>query len=66
MPILIVNIVIRLLLKDVEVMLIKSCDRAHNLETIFIHPQQKQQKILEETSKYFFPIFFKSLSKSAV
>lgn len=53
-------------LGDTEVILIKSCDRAHNLQTSNSLSLKKQQKILKETTEYFFPIFFNSLSKNIV
>ena len=53
-------------LRDIEVLLIKSCDRSHNLQTSASLSLEKQQKILKETNEYFFPIFFKILSQSAV
>lgn len=53
-------------LGDIEVLLIKSCDRSHNLQTSSSLSLEKQQKILKETNEYFFPIFFKILSQTAV
>lgn len=46
-------------LGDDEVAFIKSCDRAHNLETLDNLSQEQQLKILKETFKYFFPVFSK-------
>jgi (p)ppGpp synthase/HD superfamily hydrolase len=53
-------------LGDIEVLLIKSCDRLHNLQTLSSLSLEKQQKILKETNDYFFPVFFKFLSKNIV
>jgi (p)ppGpp synthase/HD superfamily hydrolase len=53
-------------LGDTEVMLIKACDRAHNLQTSSSLSLEKQQKILKETTEYFFPIFFNLLGKNIV
>jgi (p)ppGpp synthase/HD superfamily hydrolase len=53
-------------LGDTEVVLIKSCDRAHNLQTSSSLSLEKQQKILKETTEHFFPIFFNLLSKNIV
>lgn len=53
-------------LGDIEVLLIKSCDRLHNLQTLSSLSLEKQQKILKETNDYFFPIFFKILSQNVV
>ena len=53
-------------LGDIESVLIKMIDRWHNLQTSSSLSLEKQQKILKETSDYFFPIFFQFLSKEVV
>lgn len=42
--------------RDLRVVLIKLADRLHNLQTLEVHPRQKQKKIARETMDIFVPI----------
>jgi (p)ppGpp synthase/HD superfamily hydrolase len=43
-------------IEDKEAILIKLCDRKHNLETIDAMSEEGKQKIIQETGAYFIPL----------
>ena len=51
---------IALLSGDREAMLIKACDRLHNLETLASMPPHKQKAKAEETQEYYLPVIRKA------
>ncbi|SPR13608.1 guanosine polyphosphate pyrophosphohydrolase [Orientia tsutsugamushi] len=39
-----------------DLLLIKLCDRLHNIQTVFIKSDEKRQKIIIETEQEFIPL----------